>query len=436
MIQNLFQLTRQQAVGLGNWVNRRLWLEMVLAASIASALMAVVSGLLVLSQSARQLRHNAEDLQRQLSVGLTSYEPLHNLQRRLQQASSGLEVEMALVLDQRGFVLAASDNALVGQPLTKVLQRPDQAHLRELFAECPSFSSLLSCLTREEVVFQGPVPWIGGEALMTMRQYPLALEGLGRFGDRGTLITITDVRPQRLEVLLFILQMFAAGLLPLLAGCLGLMVLLRRELIPELLKLAQIDALSGIYNRRAFHETAAQILAQAEQRQLPVTLALIDVDHFKRINDTFGHDAGDAVIRAVSELLRSAVRSVDLVGRIGGDEFAVLAQLPGATATAILDRARVRIQATGIRMLGAVESDAALDSSAPVVEVNLSIGVACSSGSAGYGLAELISAADAALYVAKDRGRAQVVNLEEEQRGSRPSRSGATPLGEWQVGGI
>lgn len=436
MIQNLFQLTRQQAVGLGNWVNRRLWLEMVLAASIASALMAVVSGLLVLSQSARQLRHNAEDLQRQLSVGLTSYEPLHNLQRRLQQASSGLEVEMALVLDQRGFVLAASDNALVGQPLTKVLQRPDQAHLRELFAECPSFSSLLSCLTREEVVFQGPVPWIGGEALMTMRQYPLAMEGLGRFGDRGTLITITDVRPQRLEVLLFILQMFAAGLLPLLAGCLGLMVLLRRELIPELLKLAQIDALSGIYNRRAFHETAAQILAQAEQRQLPVTLALIDVDHFKRINDTFGHDAGDAVIRAVSELLRSAVRSVDLVGRIGGDEFAVLAQLPGATATAILDRARVRIQATGIRMLGAVESDAALDSSAPVVEVNLSIGVACSSGSAGYGLAELISAADAALYVAKDRGRAQVVNLEEEQRGSRPSRSGATPLGEWQVGGI
>lgn len=436
MIQNLFQLTRQQAVGLGNWVNRRLWLEMVLAASIASALMAVVSGLLVLSQSARQLHHNAEDLQRQLSVGLTSYEPLHNLQRRLQQASSGLEVEMALVLDQRGFVLAASDNALVGQPLTKVLQRPDQAHLRELFAECPSFSSLLSCLTREEVVFQGPVPWIGGEALMTMRQYPLAMEGLGRFGDRGTLITITDVRPQRLEVLLFILQMFAAGLLPLLAGCLGLMVLLRRELIPELLKLAQIDALSGIYNRRAFHETAAQILAQAEQRQLPVTLALIDVDHFKRINDTFGHDAGDAVIRAVSELLRSAVRSVDLVGRIGGDEFAVLAQLPGATATAILDRARVRIQATGIRMLGAVESDAALDSSAPVVEVNLSIGVACSSGSAGYGLAELISAADAALYVAKDRGRAQVVNLEEEQRGSRPSRSGATPLGEWQVGGI
>lgn len=436
MIQNLFQLTRQQAVGLGNWVNRRLWLEMVLAASIASALMAVVSGLLVLSQSARQLRHNAEDLQRQLSVGLTSYEPLHNLQRRLQQASSGREVEMALVLDQRGFVLAASDNALVGQPLAKVLQRPDQAHLRELFAECPSFSSLLSCLTREEVVFQGPVPWIGGEVLMTMRQYPLVLEGLGRFGDRGTLITITDVRPQRLEVLLFILQMFAAGLLPLLAGCLGLMVLLRRELIPELLKLAQIDALSGIYNRRAFHETAAQILAQAEQRQLPVTLALIDVDHFKRINDTFGHDAGDAVIRAVAELLRSAVRSVDLVGRIGGDEFAVLAQLPGATATAILDRARVRIQATGIRMLGAVESDAALDSSAPVVEVNLSIGVACSSGSAGYGLAELISAADAALYVAKDRGRAQVVNLEEEQRGSRPSRSGATPLGEWQVGGI
>jgi diguanylate cyclase (GGDEF)-like protein len=429
MIQGLFQQTREQAAGLGSWVNRRLWFEMLLAASFASALMAVVSGFLVLSQTARQLRHSAEDLQQQLSVGLTSYQPLHNLQRLLQQATSAREVEMALVLDQRGYVLAASDNALVGLPLAQLLRMPAQGHLRELFAECPSFSSALSCLTREEVVFHGPVPWIGGEALMTMRQYPLALEGLNRFGDRATLITATDVRPQRLEVLLFILQVFAAGLLPLLAGCLGLIVLLRRELIPELLQLAQIDALSGIYNRRAFQEVAAQQLAKAEQQQLPVTLALIDVDHFKRINDTHGHDAGDAVIRGVSELLRSAVRSGDLVGRLGGDEFAILVQLQGASAAKMLDRTRLRIQAAGIR-LGAVGPPA------PVVEVNLSIGVACSTGPAGYGLAELVSAADAALYVAKDRGRGQVVNLEEEQRGPRSSWSGSTPLGDWQVGGI
>jgi diguanylate cyclase (GGDEF)-like protein len=435
MIRDLLHQTRDQAASLGSWVNRRLWLEMVLAASFASALMAVVAGLLVLSQSARQLRHNAEDLQGQLSVGLTSYEPLHNLQRLLQQASTGREVETALVVDQRGHVLAASDNALVGLPLVQVLKLPGQAHLRQLFADCPSFSSLLSCLTREEVVFQGPVPWIGGEVLMTIRQYPLALEGLGRFGDRATLITIIDVRPQRLEALLFVLQVFVAGLLPLLAGCLGLMVLLRRELIPHLLHLAQIDALSGIYNRRAFHEAAGELLARAEPSGLPFTLALIDVDHFKQINDTHGHDAGDEVIRGVSELLRAAVRSADLVGRLGGDEFAILVQLPGATATQMLDRARARIQATGIPMRPAAQLEAD-GQPGPAVQVSLSIGVASSTGPSGYGLSELISAADAALYVAKDRGRAQVVNLEEEQRGSRSSRSGAPPLGEWQVGGI
>lgn len=422
---------------LGSWVNRRLWLEVTLAAAAGSALMAVVSGMVVLSQTARQLRHNAEDLQRQLSVGLTSYEPIYNLQRLLQQASSSREVETALVVDQRGLVLAASNNALVGTLLSKVLEIPDQENLRELFAECPSVSTLLSCLTREEVVFHGPVPWIGGDVLMAMRQYPLALEGIGRFGDRATLITITDVRPQRLEVLLFMLQVFAAGLLPLLVGCLGLMALLRRELIPELLQLAQVDALSGIYNRRAFHELASQLLVRAEQAGLPMTLALIDVDFFKQINDSYGHDAGDQVIKGVANLLRAAVRNTDLVGRLGGDEFAILMQLSGAMAAQILDRTRAQIQSTGIPTRAPADAPQfPSDGSADVAQVNLSIGLASTAGPAGYGLAELITAADAALYVAKDRGRGQVVNLEEEKRCSPRSKADSAGFGEWQIGGI
>jgi diguanylate cyclase (GGDEF)-like protein len=410
---------------LGSWVNRRLWLEMVLAAAGASALMALVAGLLVLSRTARDLRDQAIHLQSHLSVGLTSYQPLYNLQRLLQQASSSREVEMALVVDQRGLVLAATNNALVGLPLPRVLQQPNQEHLRKLFAECPSTSSLLSCLTRDDVLFHGPVPWIGGDVLLTMRQYPLALEGSGRYSERATLITVTDVRAERLEALLFVLQVFAAGLLPLLAGCLGMLALLRRELIPELLKLAQIDALAGIYNRRAFHEAAGQLLERARQAGLPMVLALIDVDHFKTINDSHGHDAGDAVIKGVSELLRQAVRSADLVGRLGGDEFAILVQLPASVATAMLERTRGRIQATAINT-----------PAGEAVEVNLSIGLASSAGACGYNLSELISAADAALYVAKDRGRAQVVNLEEEQGVSHSSRPGLPSFGEWEVGGI
>ena len=423
----ILRLLRDQGQGsselLSRRVNRQLWLDMVLAATGASALMAVVAGFLVLSQSAQELLRDAEGVQRQLSAGLTSYEPLHTLQRRLQTAASARELESALVVDQRGLVLAASNAALVGLPLPHVLQLPNQQHLRELFAECPSTSTVLACLTRDETVFHGPLPWIGGEVLLTMRQYPLALESTRRYGDRASLITITNVAAARAEALAFVLRVFVAGLLPLSAGCVGLMLQLRRVLIPELLRLAQIDALSGIYNRRAFTEAATERLRLAQQRGVPMTMALIDVDFFKQINDTHGHDAGDQVIRQVSELLRQAVRGTDLVGRLGGDEFAILVQLPGDGAAQMLERTRETIHGTPIPT---GEGDA--------VQVNLSVGVATTAGQAGYALSELMGAADAALYVAKDRGRGQVVNLEGETQAARGRRSDG--FGYWQVGGL
>jgi len=407
---------------LGQRVNRRLWFDMLLAATAASALMAVVAGFLVLSQSAYDLRRQAEGLQRQLSMGLIDDEPLYNLQRQLQQAVSSRDVESALVVDQGGRVLAASNNAQVGLSLLRLLQLPNQDNLRKLFAACPPTPSKLSCLSREQVVFHGVLPWIGGDALMTMRPYPVDHEGIGWAGDRVSLITITDVRQSRQEALLFVFKVFLAGLLPLFVGCVGLMVQLRRELIPQLLHLAQIDALSGIYNRRAFTEAATEQLRRAWQSGLPMSLALIDVDHFKQINDSYGHDAGNQVIRQVAALLRAAVRSSDLVGRLGGDEFAVLVQLPAEEAALTLERTRQRIQATTVA-----------SGDGQVVQVDLSVGLASSHGRAGYDLSELMGAADAALYVAKDRGRGQVVNLERSARVAHSRES--APMGQWQVGG-
>ena len=218
--------------------------------------------------------------------------------------------------------------------------------------------------------------------------------------------------------------MFLAGLLPLMAGCLGLMLRLRQRLIPELLRLAQVDALSGVLNRRAFLETAADLLARAHQTEQTVTLALIDVDFFKQINDTYGHDAGDQVIRQVSELLRHSVRSADLVGRLGGDEFVLLVQLPGEAATQMMQRMLELVRSTD---MGVCEEQ-------PVC-VTLSVGLAGSSGHAGYVLSDLMTAADAALYVAKDRGRAQVVNLELEMEQSRLGRRTTPRLGDWQIRG-
>jgi len=417
------QLTGRSGLLRGR-VYQHLWWEAVLAATTASALMALVAGAVVLHQGARQLRQDSEALQRQLSASLTSYGPLYALQRQVQESSSGGRVESALVVDQRGVVLAASNRALVGLPLAHVLRLPAQGTLRQLFDECPSASSLLACLSRDELLFHGPLPWIGGEAVLAMNPYPLALDGLGRYGDRATLITISDAHHAAGEAISFTLTMFLAGLLPLLAGCVGLMLRLRQRLIPELLRLAQVDALSGVYNRRAFMETAEELLHRAQQAQLPMAVALIDVDHFKQINDTYGHDAGDQVIRLVSDLLRSSVRSVDLVGRLGGDEFVILVQLPADQATAMLERTLAQVRST----------DMQIRAEEPV-HVTLSIGLAASDGPSRYALAELMTAADAALYVAKDRGRAQVANLELEAQRSRSGVRTRSRIDSWQVRG-
>ncbi|MEB3331841.1 MAG: GGDEF domain-containing protein [Synechococcaceae cyanobacterium] len=314
---------------------------------------------------------------------------------------------MALVVSEQGRVLAASNNALVGLPIDRVLQLPDQRPLQALFRNCPPPGSLTACLRQDSRLFLGPLPWIGGSMVLSMRQYPLAVEGMAGFVDRGSLITIHDAQEAGLEALSLSLSAFLASLLPLMLSYAGLMLRLRSRLIPELLALAELDALSGVYNRRAFLETAEALLRQAAAAGLPMALAVIDVDRFKGINDSRGHDAGDRVIERVAELLRTAVRGADLVGRLGGDEFVILLQLSGEAATATLGRILETVRRTPI----AVHDGQAL-------QVTLSVGVATREGEARTTLADLLAAADAALYVAKDRGRDQVVNLELEAQQS------------------
>jgi diguanylate cyclase (GGDEF)-like protein len=313
-------------------------------------------------------------------------------------------LQAALVVDARGVVLVASDTDLVNLPLPHVLQLGGEQPLRALFADCPSKDGVVSCLNQERRVFVGPLPWLGGDFLVTMRQSPLALEDRGGgFGDRATLITVVNLDTQRNEALIFVLLVFIAGILPLIFGSLCLLLMLRRHLLPELLNMAQIDALSGIFNRRTFMETAREVLAKAQQVGVPCSMALIDVDHFKAINDNNGHEVGDQVIRHVSTLLAGAGRSTDLVGRLGGDEFIILLQNPRERAVQMLDRTRQQLQVSPLRK----EDGGA-------VEVELSVGVASTAGASGYDLELLMAAADGALYVAKDRGRHQVVCLEME----------------------
>jgi diguanylate cyclase (GGDEF)-like protein len=157
--------------------------------------------------------------------------------------------------------------------------------------------------------------------------------------------------------------------------------------------LAQTDPLTGLVNRRGFDEALAREHARGRRSGLPSALLLVDIDHFKRVNDTWGHQAGDETLRQLGDLLGGSFRAADVVGRIGGEEFAVL--LVDCDPAEAAERARglcerVRTQARGWQH-----------------PITVSVGVATSLELAPN-LAEFMASADAALYAAKAAGRDRV----------------------------
>jgi diguanylate cyclase (GGDEF)-like protein len=164
------------------------------------------------------------------------------------------------------------------------------------------------------------------------------------------------------------------------------------------------DFLTGFHNRRYLHARLCEELARAQRDHLPIACLMIDVDHFKRINDEYGHLAGDAVLREVAQRIDDEMRLSDTGARFGGDEFAIV--LPHGS---LADGEKV-----ALRVLEAVRGEAIVVSSQRSEVVTLSIGVAsaCPSPEGARDFSELaeklISEADAALYRAKSAGRNRV----------------------------
>jgi diguanylate cyclase (GGDEF)-like protein len=178
----------------------------------------------------------------------------------------------------------------------------------------------------------------------------------------------------------------------------GALALANAWLLERIRRMASTDGLTGVANRRSLEQAIEAELARAARAGEDVSLVMIDVDHFKRLNDTYGHQTGDEVLRRVAAELQAGVRSFDTVGRYGGEEFAVVLPRSGAAEAAqIAERLRVGIEQSGTEP-----------------------GVTVSAGVATFPLDAvaadaLFGAADGALYASKAAGRNRVTAA------SRPS---------------
>lgn len=178
--------------------------------------------------------------------------------------------------------------------------------------------------------------------------------------------------------------------------------------LDELEEMAHTDELTGLFNRRAIVRILEEEFYKARRFGFPLSVAMLDLDFFKTVNDTWGHISGDTVLREVAAMLRTNLRRIDVVGRYGGEEFlCVLPSTPGEGAYITGERIRngaAQLQFTGdengeLRLLSKREQ-----ASGEEVVVTVSVGVATLDGAARTPT-ELVGAADRALYLAKESGR-------------------------------
>ncbi|HKJ28421.1 MAG TPA: GGDEF domain-containing protein [Anaerolineales bacterium] len=165
----------------------------------------------------------------------------------------------------------------------------------------------------------------------------------------------------------------------------------------KLKEMATIDPLTQVFNRRHFFELAQQALQQSQQDGRSIAAIMVDLDHFKAINDTYGHRAGDQVLQAAAQFIQASIRENDILARYGGEEFAVV--LPNTTldeATEIAERICTHIDSQSVQV------------DETVIPITASVGVAGFLDASELDTAHLLDRADQALYQAKNTGRNRV----------------------------
>jgi diguanylate cyclase (GGDEF)-like protein len=170
------------------------------------------------------------------------------------------------------------------------------------------------------------------------------------------------------------------------------------RLFSRVQELATTDELTGQHNRRHFYAIAGALVDASGRGGHDLAAAMLDIDKFKNINDTYGHGIGDEVIRTVASRVRAAIRHSDVLGRYGGEEFAVVLPDHGGDARLLAERMRAAVAAHPIK------------TAAGPIQVTISVGLAALTPGDGS-LDQLLARADHALYRAKEAGRNQVVEV-------------------------
>ncbi|WP_042475057.1 GGDEF domain-containing protein [Bacillus ndiopicus] len=188
---------------------------------------------------------------------------------------------------------------------------------------------------------------------------------------------------------------FLTRFIEMLVGSIGFILLVKEQTDVELTRMAMIDELTNIYNRRAFIQRANAMIATGIKKKSTLSFIIFDVDRFKGINDTYGHDIGDYILRELAKLIANELPKEAIFGRYGGDEFVILiANCPIDRATQLAEALRATVSQHPFQHIS--------------TQCTLSLGSATTDASIALSLDELYTNADKALYQAKENGRNQV----------------------------
>ena len=369
---------------------------------VSSLLMSTGLAFHHLLESNREVLSHAYEIRSVVSVFLRLDKPSYSgdtnlLSRYRLQHNDDLKegINYVLVLDSDGRIVkssrAAWNRLLISDPMLARSESDDSQFrlIRNCFIENPSNSA--GCF-KDYTGFYNPFA----------DSFSLALPVRSILRDRGlrrgTYLVLINFDPS-ISSYSFAGDLLLSALLSFILIGLIFIVLalaLYSRLVPALRGFIDIDNLTGLLNRRACMDTGVTLLSHGESEQAPYVLGILDLDNFKAINDTYGHQCGDFVLQQAAAILKNSLYgSDDVLARLGGEEFFVIAQCSSAHGLIMMDRLRL-----------AVEQQTVLWQDRQI-KLTVSIGLA-SSEHFGYNLNHLYAKADAALYRAKQMGRNRV----------------------------